>query len=735
MAAAVLLALFVRPTDSTVGESTDLLPPTTPIHIALNELSKHFGGNAALSTVAVVFERTDSPLAPDDLAQIEDLAQLIAHPKDGDISAAELSQVSILTPASLAITAGANPLISADGHAAIISLSLPFNYVTKQAARVARHVQNVVLAYPLPPGLSVAVTGSAGFGYDYGVATQRSHQKTLIVTLISVIVILLVVYRAPCAALIPLAGISVAAVIALKILTLGETVGVHSGTAEEIFTFVLLYGGGIDYSLLFMSRYREFLSDGKNHIDSITHALDSSLSAIASSAVMTVSGLAMLCFARFSIFRHAGPAVMLALIIAAFAAATLVPALLAIIGPRAFWPAKLSKVSHDAALHRWRVWPAIAKFVVERPRVILIVTVGLLIFPAIQGLSIPWSYDSLTSLKANYQAARGLEMAERHWPVGETAPVTVLAVASRPLSFDEWAELCDRLVASIRAIPDVGNIRSIVAPLGFRASSAENATVSILGREKITSQYISPGSRAMRLSIVLTVPPLSNAALADVGKISSAAQSAATSAHFDANIFLTGASAEMIDIARITHEDFDRIVALSLIVILIVVSITLRDLPLAIFILAATALSYLTTLGLTLWVFQALGADELEWKVQLMLYIVLVAVGQDYSIFFALRYEQEARSLPRKEAIQRALIFTGPVISSCGLIMAATLGSIMAGDIKLLVQLGFAFALGMLVDTFIVRPLMLPAFILLTGRVVNTSRKNKAHAEAQSPQS
>jgi RND superfamily putative drug exporter len=97
-------------------------------------------------------------------------------------------------------------------------------------------------------------------------------------------------------------------------------------------------------------------------------------------------------------------------------------------------------------------------------------------------------------------------------------------------------------------------------------------------------------------------------------------------------------------------------------------------------------------------------------------------VGQDYSIFFALRYEQEARSLPRKEAIQRALIFTGPVISSCGLIMAATLGSIMAGDIKLLVQLGFAFALGMLVDTFIVRPLMLPACIVLTGREIKRRR-------------
>ena len=130
-----------------------------------------------------------------------------------------------------------------------------------------------------------------------------------------------------------MAGISIAAVVALKLLMVGEGFGIHSGSAEEIFTFVLLYGGGVDYSLLFISRYREFIGEGRDAADSVALALDASLPAIVSSAVMTVSGLAMLCLARFSIFRHAGPAVMLALVVAALAAATLVPAMLAIVGP------------------------------------------------------------------------------------------------------------------------------------------------------------------------------------------------------------------------------------------------------------------------------------------------------------------------------------------------------------------------------------------------------------------
>ena len=725
VAAAGWLGLCVFPADPTVGETTDLLPANTPVHVALGELAKYFGERSGLSTVAVVFERVDGPLSGADLAQIETVGRLIRQPSAGDIPARELADITVRTPASLAMAGTSNPLISQDGRAAIISMSLPYNYITKPAARVARHVQNVVAGFSLASGLSAAVTGSAGYGYDYAIAMERSHRKTSIVTLVSVIVILLLVYRAPGAALIPLAGISIAAVVALKLLTLGEGFGIHSGSAEEIFTFVLLYGGGVDYSMLFMSRYREFLDEGCDAADTVALALDASLSAIASSAVMTVSGLAMLCFARFSIFRHAGPAVMLALVVAALAAATLVPAMLAIIGPRAFWPAKVGKPGPDGERGpaRGPVWPAIARLVVHRPWVIMAATFGVLLLPAVRGLNVSWSYDSLTSLKSNYQAPRGMEMAERHWPTGETAPVTVLAAADRPHAPDSWAALCNRLIAGIRTVSDVADIRGLAAPLGLHVKPVENAEVLLLAHDKAAAEFLSPDDRAMRLSVVLTVAPLSSAALEDVGKIAAAAGAAAAAANFDAHVHLTGASAEMVDIRDVTHRDFNRIAMLALAVILIVVIAALRDVPLAVFILGATLLSYFTTLGLTLWTFQLLGANQLEWKVQMMLFIVLVAVGQDYSIFFALRYEQEARRLPRKEAVQRALIFTGPVISSCGLIMAATLGSIMAGDIKLLVQLGFAFALGMLVDTFIVRPLLLPAFIVATGRTAGGRKR------------
>jgi putative drug exporter of the RND superfamily len=726
IAVAALLALCVRTDDATVGETTDLLPNDTPVHIALTQLADHFGDKSGLSTVAIVFERPDQPLTDADLQFVEDLAKKLVQPDPTDLPSTDLVDLTLRSPAALAFAGNDNPLISPDRKAALISISLPYNYITKQAAKIVKHVQQVVAENSPPPGMAVAVTGSAGYGYDYAIATQRSHHKTLIVTLISVIIILLLVYRAPIAAVMPLLGISLAAIVVLKLLEIGARFGVHSGTAEQIFTFVLLYGGGVDYSLLFMSRHREFLDLGHNSADSIALALDASLSTIFSSAVMTVSGLAMFCFARFSIFRHAGPAVVLALIVAALAATTLVPAIIAMVGPLAFWPHKPSTPNEKQSPQSRRIWPAIASVVVRRPILIMSLTLLVLLPPALRGFQIPWTYDSLSSLKSNYSARQGSEIVQRHWPTGEIAPVTILAVADQAMPENSWTDLSNSLVAQIRTASGVDNIRAMATPLGLQVAPAKNAAVLLLAHDKVTAEFLSPDHQAMRLSIILNVPPLISAAMADVSKIAATANKVAATSALNPKIYVTGATAEMIDIRAVTQADFYRVATLTLVVILIVVVAVLRDFLLSIFILAATLLSYFATLGLTLWIFNLLGATELEWKVQMLLFIVLVAVGQDYSIFFALRYAQESRHFPRIQAIERTLIFTGPVISSCGLIMAATLGSIMAGDIKLLIQLGFAFALGMLLDTFLVRPLLLPTFIILTHR----SKKTEVPATA-----
>jgi RND superfamily putative drug exporter len=185
---------------------------------------------------------------------------------------------------------------------------------------------------------------------------------------------------------------------------------------------------------------------------------------------------------------------------------------------------------------------------------------------------------------------------------------------------------------------------------------------------------------------------------------------------------MLGPTAEMIDTGAVTSGDFRRIAVLVLAVILVMVTLLLKDVVLAAFMVGCTLWSYVVTLGMTAFVFGWLGEPGLDWKVQIFLFVVIAAVGVDYNIFLGARLVQEAQGRAggarqtARDAVRLALTHTGPVISSCGLIMAATLGSLMAGELKLLRELGFALAAGMLIDTFVARPLLLPAFVALTGR-------------------
>jgi RND superfamily putative drug exporter len=243
----------------------------------------------------------------------------------------------------------------------------------------------------------------------------------------------------------------------------------------------------------------------------------------------------------------------------------------------------------------------------------------------------------------------------------------------------------------------------------------------LFGGKQVRSEYLSGDGRACRLSVILEQPALSNPAMATLAQLRRACLRALPAGF---NLHLAGATAEMADVRSVTQRDFYRVAALTLAVVFLIVLALLRDAVLSGLMVASTVLSYLATLGATWWFFTALaGSSGLDWKVEVFLFVVMVAVGQDYNIFLAGRLAEESLRAPPRQAARAAIIHTGGVISSAGLIMAATLGSLASGDLALLVQLGFAFALGMLVDTFLVRPLLLPAAAVLTRRTGRALRR------------
>lgn len=718
------LGLLVNRVDPSANELTNFLPDNTPHSLAIAAMKEYFPNNSHLSEAVLIFERRQNKLTSEDLQTIDRVADRIRNPSDV-ATGEDLIGIQVQSPGS--ILSGNNPLksrVTDRGQAALIVVSIPANFITLRSDRIVDHAHAILADETLPEDLSVAVTGSSGFGHDYADAADRSHSQSLHVTLVAVIVILLLVYRAPLAALVPLVAISIAAFVAMKMLAITQHFGMHVGTAEKIFVIVLLYGAGTDYSLFFLSRFREFLNQGLGGHEASSKALDATFPAILASAGTDTAGLLMLCFAQYQVFRTTGPAVAIALLVALLAAVTLVPVAAAIAGRKLFWPDRPNQTGVGKLLGfgRRKVWPNVARMVTDRPVFMLIAVLIVLGIPAVQGTQLTWVYDTLTALRLNEQdrvgnSAVGIETVKRHWPIGQIAPVQILIRSDSRLDEKKWEEFSQKLSGSLVTLEGVDGVRSLTRPLGEPLDGLEGAIVKAAGWTRITAEYLSDDLRASRLSVVLSSPAFSLEAMESVKRIRRTAQKAMLAEKIKGEVHLTGATAEMIDIRTVTQADFYRVAALSLCVIFVMIVMLMRDVILSAVMVASTVLSYFATLGISYWVFaNLLGSEGLDWKVEVFLFVVMVAVGVDYNIFLVSRLAQEARKLPIKEATRLAVIHTGPVISSCGMIMAATLGSLMAGDLALLHQLGFALALGMLIDSFLIRPLLLPGFIALTGR-------------------
>jgi RND superfamily putative drug exporter len=743
----VVLWVFTPQIDPAENEREQFLPAHTDYVKAVKLWGKAFWEDEALSQAVVVFERTDGPLNSADRRGVEQVAEYIRHgaaPDEPDaLPPGDLEGVTVVSPASVGVPEWPlvkkpvvpNPQIAPagpNGQAAIIMVNLPSNFISLHADRVVGYLHELLTRVDLPDGLRTAVSGSAGFGSDYALSAKRSHERTSVVTLIAVVTILLIVYRAPVAAAVPLVAIGMASVVVLKTLGLGELAGFHTGTAERIFVFVLMYGAGIDYSVLLISRFRECLQEAMPAPRAAVKSLNASLPAILASAGTDAAGLMMLSFGQYGIFVTTGPAVGLSLVVAALASVTLVPALLGLFGGYVFWPARTDRWLRGEAVHRMehaRVWPSLAKFVTRRP--VLILVLGGLLFaaPAVRGATVPWLYDALSGFRAESRpggvgnAATGVEMAARHWPRGEIASTTCLVHAETPREKDTWLVVSKDLSRALYGVENVSNVRTLADPFGRSATPLQNFLARKFGSEAVTSKYLSPDGRTLRVDIVLGFSPLTPKAMDVFETVRATTREELAEMDLDAQAHFAGATAEMVDVKKVTRRDMWVISLLTMGTIFVLVYLLLRDAILSGFMIVATLLSYFATLGISWWVLtMVLGEPGLDWKVEIFLFVVMVAVGQDYNIFLAARLAEESKHLPPRDATRRALIHTGPVISSCGIIMAATLGSLMVGELGLMLQLGFALSVGMLLDTFFIRPMLLPAFATLSGHTGKQGR-------------
>ncbi len=684
------------------GDVGSFLPADSPHNRAMALLREAFPTIAARSRIVIIAQRRTG-LTPEDFDWLARAAR----------AAGDATEGRVLSPALPFLMPR---LVSRDQQAAMAVVSLSSNFISPATKAAVERVEAIVRADP-PAGLAVEITGTAGIGRDYAIHTARALDATTWVTVIAVLTILIIVYRSPVGALIPLVSIGASVYLAFVMLAMLTVAGWDISDMERIFAVVLIFGAGVDYALFWIARYRESLRAGFDFDLSAAAATRQAGPSILASAATTICGLTCMVATDLVPTRNAGRVLAAVLSIALLAALTLSPALARLLGRALFWPIG---PGGRPSIGQRLIWPALADRVTRRPGVSLLVGTLLLGGLALRSLSIQPRFDALSELPPDSSSSRGYDIAREHFSKGQLYSNALLLHFEQPTAAMSDLKSISRAVTDrAGALEGVYDVYSLDAPLGGSGGGATPLVGTLLSR--LTREfYLSADSRVLRLEILIDREPFSPEAMAIVDKVRAIAGEVAaeqTRAGRGTEVLLAGPTPYVIAVRSVAGRDLRRVMLLATAVIVLIVLGLIRDVPLTLFMVLATWLTYGATLCLSEWFFvHVMGLGGLDWKVRLIVFVIVVAVGQDYNIFLVTRLLQERARGDDAEAARRAIISTGAVISSCGIIMAATLGSLWAGGLSLLKQTGFTLALGILIDTFFVRPLLIPSFFMVTRR-------------------
>ncbi|MEU8300856.1 MMPL family transporter [Micromonospora sp. NPDC048909] len=598
--------------------------------------------------------------------------------RDGGLTDADRARVDGDRAAFTVYAAGGQvspPVPSDDGQALL--LSFPVAGDADQRADAVAAIKERLTA-DVPDGLRTALTGPAGGEDDVFDAFAGMDTALLLATAATVALLLLITYRSPVLWLIPLITVALANQLASAVVyLLARYADLAVDFQSQSILTVLVFGVGVDYALLLIARYREELRRHADRHTAMAVALRRSIGAIAASAATVALGLLCLLAAQLPSTRGLGPVGAVGIVAALLAMTTLLPAVLVIFGRWLFWPF-VPRYSPDAVgldvAAEHGLWRRIAGFVGRRPRAIWLGTAAVLVALSfgMVNLSIGMPHDE--SFTKEVGSVTGQRMIEAHYPRGSVAPAEIVAAAGP----------AEQVVAAARTVPGV-------------------AEVGELER--------SPDGQWVRIAAVLADTPDSDAALDTVERLR-----AAVHAVPGAQALVGGDTAYLIDEERTVDRDNRVVVPLVLAVVLVILVLLLWALVAPLLLLASVVLSYAAALGAAGLILDAMGYPNLFVGIPLQTFLFLVALGVDYTIFLSTRAREEAAQLGHRNGVLHALTVTGGVITSAGVVLAATFGALSVLPLVPSVQTAVIIGVGVLLDTFLVRTLLVPALALHLGR-------------------
>ncbi len=627
------------------------------------------------------------------------------------------------------------------------------------------------------PGLKLKMTGSAAVGGETLLASRDAIRYTEWITVAMILVILSAVYRAPLLVVIPMISIAFAVVVStslVSLLTHWSVTGIIPGldlrifTTSRIFVVVILFGAGTDYCLFLIARLREEAL--RLPWDQACHtALKGVLGALLGSALTTVVGLGMLWIASYGKFHYTGPIIAICLLVGLMICTSLTPALIYAIGPKVFWPAKVSPEQMKPRIGFFQsssgsvspangFWSWIALTLTRHPLTTLLIGLGLLVLPGWYGLKNEQqvTYDLSSQLNRSSESRQGLRLLAKHFDVGKINPVTLLIVRPEDAPIESFEKEIRELGETLYDVEGISTVRTADDPLGDFPPDRNMSLLSkdawrrrALRSHRISQRhFFSPNEtykhRLARLDVTIDGDPFSEETAKVVSRLRNHLDEqirAASSVWSGSSLLLTGTTPSIIDLRTVTLQDNQRIKIAVILAVFSILMLVIRRWELCLFLIATVLISYYATLGLTMLFFEKMyGADfvGLDWKLPLFLFVILVAVGQDYNVYLVTRIVEEQKRLGWLSALRRAITRTGGIITACGLVMAATFLSMTSSawlpalfdtfgishsssgrSLKGIIELGFALGLGVLIDTFYVRTILVPSFVALRGNRVS----------------
>ncbi|MDN5912853.1 MAG: MMPL family transporter [Yaniella sp.] len=632
----------------------------------------------------------------------------------------EISQILETLPDIQGVDDEVSPAVPSDDGLAVQAF-VPINSEADTGDVVAQVGDE--LDSSVPDELSVYVTGPAGFTADLTAAFAGIDGLLLAVALAAVFIILIVVYRS---FLLPIAVLSTslfalcAALLTVWWLAKWEVV-LLSGQTQGIL-FILVIGAATDYSLLLVARYREELRSTPDNWTATLRAVKGSIEPILASGSTVIAGLLMLLLSDLKSNSTLGPIASIGIVFAMLSALTLLPAILFAFGRGAFWPKRVKYepeiVVAEHGIPGEGLWPGVARKVKKRPRTIWIVTTLILLVGAAGATQLKADGVAQSELVLGQSDARdGQEVLGEHFPGGSGSPVQVIAAE------DERETVANVLLAHTE-IEEV-SITAEDSPSGTAPVTEDG--IEAFGPPGTPEPEPTVVNEHVLMQATLTAAADSQTAAETVRELRTDLDEAAPSS------MVGGVTATDVDTIDASIDDRNLIIPIILAVILGILMILLRSILAPILLVATTVISFGTAMGVSALVFNGVfdfpGADP---AVPLFGFVFLVALGIDYNIFLMTRVREESLKHGTRQGVLRGLTVTGGVITSAGVVLAATFAALSVIPILFLVQLAFIVAFGVLLDTFIVRSLLVPALTYDIGRTVwwpsKLSRKSGKHA-------